>query len=434
MAAVWIVLLGLGTLLAGCTAPRSDPPTNLIVISVDTLRADHMSLYGYGRDTTPRLTSFADRAVTFERARAPWPKTVPSMVSMFTGRPPHVTGVMFRSRDQYVRDEELLLAEIAQQQGVDTGAVIANGVLGSATNFGQGFDDYIETYTMIQGPVGYRADTVTTAATQWLKGRTPDDPFFLWVHYVDPHATYQPPAEYAKPFFEDEMYDPTFLRLNADTNFDGGVAGSYWRRNGEQRELGWYVANYDGEIAFTDAEIGRLLDVIEERGFLSNSLVVFTADHGESLGDHDYFFEHGWYPYNATAWIPFIVYWPGAPEPGRRVTYPVSLVNLAPTITDLMGWEVSEPVPFHGRSLVPVLMGERSRVDDYVVVEAGEGGLQKNEFLRAIEDSRWKLIHVPNEPYQRGMQKMPYELSMRFVLTQWKLRTSLLSIPTWRNS
>ena len=87
MAAVWIVLLGVGTLLAGCTSPRSDPPTNLIVISVDTLRADHMSFYGYGRDTTPRLTSFDDMAVTFERARAPWPKTVPSMVSMFTGRP-----------------------------------------------------------------------------------------------------------------------------------------------------------------------------------------------------------------------------------------------------------------------------------------------------------------------------------------------------------
>ena len=88
--------------------------------------------------------------------------------------------------------------------------------------------DYIETYTMIQGPLGFRADTVTTAATQWLKGRTPDDPFFLWVHYVDPHATYQPPSEYAKPFFEDELYDPTLLLLNGDTNFDGGVAGRYW--------------------------------------------------------------------------------------------------------------------------------------------------------------------------------------------------------------
>ena len=97
---------------------------------------------------------------------------------MFTGRPPHVTGVMFGSRDQYVRDEELLLAEIAQHQRVETGAVMSNGVLGSATNFGPGFDDHIETDTMIPGPVGFRADTVTTAATQWLKRRTPDDLFY----------------------------------------------------------------------------------------------------------------------------------------------------------------------------------------------------------------------------------------------------------------
>ena len=100
---------------------------------------------------------------------------------MLTGRPPHVTGVMFGSRDQYVRDEELLLAEIAQHQRVETGAVMSNGVLGSATNFGPGFDDHIETDTMIPGPVGFRADTVTTAATQWLKRRTPDDLFTVQV-------------------------------------------------------------------------------------------------------------------------------------------------------------------------------------------------------------------------------------------------------------
>ena len=154
----------------------------------------------------------------------------------------------------------------------------------------------------------------------------------------------------------------------------------------------------------------RFLDVVEELGLLSNTLVVFTADHGESLGEHHYYFEHGWYPYNATAWIPLVVYWPGVPEPGRRVTYPVSLVHLAATVVDLMGWEVPRPVPFHGRSLVPVLRGEQDRVDDYVLVEAGEGGLERDEFLRAIENGRWKLVHVPSERYQLGMQRMPYEL------------------------
>ena len=383
---------------------------NLIVISVDTLRADHMSLYGYPRRTTPYIDAFAESAVIFDRARAPWPKTVPSMLSMFTSRPPHVTGVMFGSRGHYIQDQELLLAEIAKEQGLRTGAVISNSVLGGATNFGQGFDDYIETYKILRGKPGYRADTVTSAAIQWLRGQDLDKPFFLWVHYVDPHATYDPPSEHSEVFFNDDLYDATNLRLNDDTNFNHGIAGRYWRRNGGQRELGWYVANYDGEISYTDAEIGRLLKTIEEHNLLSNSAVILTADHGESLGEHNYYFEHGWYPYNATAWIPFVFYWPTVSNPGTHITYPVSLVNLVPTIVELMNWHVEEPIPFHGHSLMPVLHGDRDRVDDYVTVEAGEGGLQPNEFLRSIENGRWKLIHVPNEKYQRGMQKMPYEL------------------------
>ena len=353
LAVAWLFVAGAGALLAlGCGAP---PPTNLIVISVDTLRADHMSLYGYGRDTTPRIAAFAKRGITFDRARAPWPKTVPSMVSMFTSRPPHITGVMFGSRGQRVRDEELLLAEIAHQQGLETGAVISNAVLGEASNFGQGFSTYIETYKILRGARGFRADTVTTAAARWLRGRAPDQPFFLWAHYVDPHATYAPPPEYSRPFFSDGLYDPTRLRLNkGEGNFNRGVARKYWRRNGGQRE-------------------------------------------------------HGWYPYNATAWVPFVVYWPGVSEPGRRVNYPVGLIDLVPTVVDLMRWEV-DAAPFHGRSLLPVLVGERSRVNDYVIVEAGEGGLEKHQFLRSIEGARWKLIHVPSEGYQRRMQGSPFEL------------------------
>ena len=398
-------------LVGGCAVTPPVPPANVIVISVDTLRADHMSLYGYARRTTPFIDAFAERGVTFDKARAPWPKTVPSMVSMFTGRPPHVTGVMFGSRGQYIEDDEIMLAEIAKQQGLRTAAVVSNGVLGAATNFGQGFDTYVESYKLVSGPLGFRADTVTDAAVAWLDGGRGEAPFFLWVHYVDPHATYDPPSPYAELFFEDEHYDSTLLRLNEDDgNYNSGVAGRYWRRNGEQATLGWYVANYDGEIAYTDSQIGRLLEAFKARGILDDSLVVLTADHGESLGEHHYFFEHGWYPYNASSWIPFVVYRPGAPDPGSRVSYPVGLIHLVPTIVDLMGWDVPEGVRWHGQSLVPVLRGEADRVDDYVVIEAGEGGLKQHEFLRSIEDARWKLLHVPTEQYQRWMQQSEYEL------------------------
>ena len=334
-----------------------------------------MSLYGYERKTTPNLEAFAKRGVTFDRARAQWPKTVPSMVSMFTGRLPHVTGVMFGSRNQYIKDDELLLAEVAKQNGLNTGAVVSNAVLGAATNFGQGFDTYTETYTILRGDVGHRADTVTSSAERWLRGQTSDEPFLLWVHYVDPHATYQPPAEYADPYLKDEYYDSSPLRLNrSNENHHGGIPGNFWRSNGGQSELGWYVAHYDGEIAYTDAQIGLLLDTVEELGFMSDSLIVFTADHGEALGEHDFYLEHGLHPYNATSWVPLVVYWPGVPEPGLRVAYPVALVNLLPTVIDLMDWGLDREPPFSRTSLVPVLRGDQDRVDDYVVVESGGGG------------------------------------------------------------
>ena len=123
----------------------------------------------------------------------------------------------------------------------------------------------------------------------------------------------------------------------------------------------------------------------------------------------NHFFEHGWYPYNASAWIPFVVYWPGVLTPGRRVSYPVSLLHLVPTVVDIMDWSVDASA-FHGRSLLPVMQGEQDRVDDYVVVEAGEGGLAPHEFLRSVEDARWKLVQVPSAQYQRQMQGTEYEL------------------------
>ena len=243
-------------------------------------------------------------------------------------------------------------------------------MLGAATNFGQGFDSYIESYKIIDGDIGYRADTVTDLALSWLDKKSETDPFFLWVHYVDPHTTYDPPSEYSQPYLDDDHFDAEVLRLNEDDgNFDSGVAGRYWRRNGEQDKLGWYVAQYDGEIAYTDAQIGRFLDELEAQGRLDDSLIVLTADHGESLGEHRFFFEHGWYPYNASSWIPFVVYWPDVPHPGLRVHYPVGLINLLPTVADLMEWTIADNVEWHGQTLLPVLRGEQERVDDYVVLD-----------------------------------------------------------------
>jgi arylsulfatase A-like enzyme len=397
----------------GCGGPSIEPPQNLVIISIDTLRADHMSLHGYPRNTTPNIDAFARRAVTFDRAIAPWPKTVPSMVSMFSGRYPHATGVMFSSRGQYVDEQQLMLAEVAKQHDLATAAVVSNAVLGASTNFNQGFDRYVETWE-VDSPYGNdqrnRANSVTVHARFLLRELVPEGPFFLWVHYIDPHTRYDPPAEYAEPFLNDAHYDPTELRLNDnDQNFHGGVAGKYWRQNGGQAEAGWYTANYDGEIAYADDMIGELLAEMETLGVLDDSVVMLTADHGESLGEHQYFFEHGWFPYHACGWIPWVVYWPDNPEPGKRIPHPSGLLNLMPTVIDMMGWDLPVDI-FHGHSVMPVLLGETEYTERYVVEEAGEGGLGREQFLRSIQDERWKLVHVPSQRYRDMMQGLEYEL------------------------
>lgn len=393
--------------------PEEPLAQNLVIISVDTLRADHMSLYGYPRDTTPNINAFAQRATTFDRAIAPWPKTAPSMVSMFSGRYPHATGVMFASRGLYVDQQQLMLAEIAKQHGAATAAVVSNAVLGSSTNFNQGFDRYVETYQE-ESPYGEdrqnRADSVTLHSRFLLRDLAPQGPFFLWVHYVDPHTRYDPPAEFAEPYFNDEHYDATELRLNEDDqNFHGGVAGKYWRQNGGRAEAGWYEANYDGEIAFADAMIGELFAEMESLGLLDNTVVMLTADHGESLGEHQYFYEHGWFPYHACGWIPWVVYWPDNPTPGKRVAYPSGLLNLVPTVLEMMGWEIPADI-FHGQSVLPVMLGEAEYTERYVIEEAGEGGLRREQFLRSIQDEQWKLVRVPSQRYRDMMQGVEFEL------------------------
>ncbi len=410
-----VLLTVLATMALACGGePEPEAPRNLIIISIDTLRADHMSLHGYPRPTTPNIDAFAAQAATFDRAIAPWPKTAPSMVSMFSGRYPHSTGVMFASRGLFVDDQQLMLAEIAKRHGLLTGAVVSNAVLGSSTNFHQGFNNYVETY-QVESPFGAqqrnRANSVTFHARFLLRDLAPEGPFFLWVHYVDPHTRYDPPEKYSEPFFNDAHYDPTELRLNEDDqNFHGGVAGKYWRQNGGQAEAGWYTANYDGEIAFADDQIGELLSEIDSLGLLEDSVVMITADHGESLGEHQYFFEHGWFPYHACGWIPWVVYWPGMPEPGKRISHPSGLLNLVPTVLDLMQWEEVPPDLFHGRSVVPVIRGDEQYTERYVIEEAGEGGLRREDFLRSIQDEEWKLVYVPSERYRSMMQGVEYEL------------------------
>jgi len=287
----------LGT--AGCnwiSAGRPSGP-NVLLVTIDTLRADHVGAYGAEGVLTPTLDALAARGVLFEQAMATAPLTLPSHASLFTGQYPPTHGV--RHNAIFVlSDEAETLAERFRAAGYATGAVVGAAVLDAEFGLAQGFDHYdAELPDQRAAAAGFferPAAAVTDAALAWL--RKTDGPFFLWVHYYDVHASYHPPEPFATRF---------------------------------------RARPYDGEAAYVDHELGRLLNGLEAAGRLAGTVVAATSDHGEGLGDHGEM-SHSYLIYDSVLHVPLMVAGPGIPA-GRRVPAVVSNTGLAATLLRLAG-------------------------------------------------------------------------------------------------
>ncbi len=292
------LLAGLSLLVAACdAAPRADAgrPVDLLLVTVDTLWADHVGAYGARPSPTPTLDRLAREGVRFATAIAPTPLTLPSHATLLTGLEPPRHGV--RHNGLYRLDEEVVtLAERLRESGRATAAFVSSFALARPHRLDQGFDRYDDTMTAREGRFDYerRAGAVTDAALAWLAERR--EPFFLWIHYYDPHAPYRPPSPFAEAF---------------------------------------PGAPYAGEIAYADAEIGRLLAALQESGRLDRTLVAVTADHGESLGEH-LEADHSYTVYGAATRVPLILRGPGVPA-GRVVDGVVGSADVAPTLLGRLG-------------------------------------------------------------------------------------------------
>ena len=376
--------------LAGCggdrpTAAAENAPRRVFLITVDTLRADHMSLYGYPRETSPRLARLAGSGVTFDRAVAQWPKTGVSFASIFTGQYPQTTGLTHKAALR-IPEEYTTLPELFQESGYKTVAVVSNAVLGANLAWNDGFDEYLETWgggDFPEDPHVFRelihAPKVNDLALPLLERHAKEERLFVWIHYTDPHAPYLLPPGFENPFLEDALFQ-------GDATVPRKVIKGYGP--GQRDDLKFYVSQYDANVLVSDVYIGKLLDRARALGLLEDSLVVFTADHGESLGEHGSFFEHGPLPYNTTARVPLFFVRNGFAG-GRRVDRPVELIDLYPTLRDLVvpGRQVAG---LEGHSLVPFLApGEPSGAAfQYAFSEAGE----KPRYFRSVQDGRWKLV------------------------------------------
>jgi arylsulfatase len=340
-----------------------------VLITCDTLRADHLGFLGCPRGTSPNLDALARDALVFEAAWSTAPLTGPALSALLTGRPPEELGL--EDNRNVLAAEALTLAERLADAGFDTAAIVSNWVLrarpelpdaGVRQGFAH-FDDRMESREASRPDLKERlAPATTDAALAWLDARERDAPFFLWVHYQDPHGPYTAPALLVDACGIDAS-EPA-LAVGTDQRGQG-VLPAYQVVDDERRPAA-YRARYDAEIRFFDRELGRLVDGLRARGILERALVAFTADHGESLGERGWYFSHGQHLHQELVRVPLVVRPPGGAgadgEP-RRVTAPASHLDLYPTVLAFLGLD---PGRVHGTDLLAGMLPDERVLPQYL--------------------------------------------------------------------
>ena len=343
-------------LASGCTDSDSPAPTtpavakNVVLISIDTCRADHLSCYGFGKNTTPNIDAVAADGVLFTRAQTTNPTTLPAHCSLFTGTLPTVHGV----RDNYhyrLSDSAVTLAEVFQEQGYETAAFLGAFPLDAKFGLSQGFDTYDDAVVK-RGRYDVakrKAADVTRAARQWLDARD-EKPFFLFLHYFDPHQPLQPPEPFASQFPEDP---------------------------------------YAAEIASTDHSIGKIIEQLKAAGLYDSTTIIITSDHGEGLRQHNEL-THSFFVYQSTIHIPLVIKAPGSLK-NVKVDETVSIIDIFPTILSIHDFAV--PPAVQGLDLTETLNNSSAATLDRV---AYSESLLPTAFegapLRAVVDKNWHYI------------------------------------------
>jgi arylsulfatase A-like enzyme len=437
-------------------APIGPDRPNVLLITVDTLRADRLGVYGNDTAPTPVLDRLAREGVRFELAIVPQPTTNATHATLFTGPYPSGHGVRAHMLDT-LRAGVPTLGERLRSAGYVTAGLYSWISLEPAySGFERGFDTY-ENYTVntptylasrplqalalgykkaterlalpglfdqqlgaakrVEDVLDGKADVTTDAAMRWLYERG-TEPFFLWVHYFDPHYPYSPPEPYAAAFDHP-----------CDGCVDGGmhtVDQALQGRAFTPHEVRRLFGLYDGEVAFTDAQIGRLLRTVGELGLAERTLVVVAGDHGESFNEHG-LWVHGLSLYQHDVHVPLILRYPRVLPSSRVVRGPVSLVDVMPTILDLVGLPV--PPAVEGRSLLPLVRGEEAESSRAAVTSVDEADSQLALLRRTwklILDTRtgwtelYDLADDPSEVFNRAEQEPEVVARLLEEIRRWR--------------
>jgi arylsulfatase A-like enzyme/Flp pilus assembly protein TadD len=353
---VFLLIVSFLPVCSGLSAQVKLAP-NVVVITIDTLRADHLGCYGYKRIRTPNIDALAAEGVRFERAYTPVPVTLPAHTVIFTGTYPMLSGMHDFSGNK-LNPSHLTLASVLKQHGYTTAAVIGSAVLDSRFGLNQGFDFYYDHFDFNRlqesnlEEMERPGNVVADVALDWL-GKNRKSQFFLWMHLYDPHYPYRPPPPYSEQYKD---------------------------------------RPYDGEIAFADEQVGRLLSFLKAQGLYRNSLIVLSGDHGESLGEHGEK-NHGFFIYNATLHVPVIIRLPGSP-PARVIPEIVSLADLMPTVLKVLKFDL--PAQVQGLNLLPLMAAKKPEESRNLYAETFLPRLHFNwSELRAVETEKYQFIDAP---------------------------------------
>lgn len=400
----------------GLKVKIKDPPFNLLLITVDTLRTDYLGINGYDYNSSPTIDQLVKEGLYFSKAITPIPRTSQALASMLTGRYPYQTGV--RTLYDSLPISMVTLTDILKKAGYTTIAVVTNWILYPKRRLDKGFDVYDFANDKRD------AAGTTKAAIKHLKKLSGEKPFFLWVHYIDPHVPYYPPKELAKRF--DPEYKGKYQMYFG--MIPGGIGeAAYPKDLGKERavfhnplsdRVNQHIRRlYAADIRHTDDNIGRLLKTVKKHAG-NKLIIILTADHGESLGEHEYFYDHGDYVYHVGLRIP-LVFVLSSNHPYNQVGIVeewVSLVSLLPTTLDLLGIEVQSNHldNIEGISLLPYFEG-KSINPRPLFAECGKAFFPQSvkrrvKFdisgrFRSVTFDRWHLIVTP---FQK--EDLAYEL------------------------
>jgi len=359
------------------------------LISMDALRPDHLGCYGYKRDTSPNIDKLVKEGIIFTQAISQSSHTAPSNTSLITSTYPNVHNVKDWGYQLNSKAPLYTLPEILKKHGYTT-ALISDQISFSLIKaMKRVFVTYTTLLSTTYGPTGKLINEITDWAIDWLSSNK-DKKFFLWLYYLNPHAPYRPPKPYDKIFLNDEYYNIKKSVPLSDDPWDQTPIGKIPRFLAENNitDVDYYISQYDGEIRYTDSQIGRLYEALKKLRLDKKTIIIITSDHGEAMGEHNLYFRHCTFLYDELIKVPLMIRFNKTIPSGKKIDTQVRSIDIMPTILDILNINPKNFNALQGRSLLPLIASERCAFPPFAY----------SEFLnrKSVRGNGWKLIYDKN--------------------------------------